>query len=79
MKDSIKKEILELCIYGLKTDGGHHKQWFLEEIIKKLDYDIIEISREILEEEAEETGENPDDYRDSYCDGEYLWEDGIPP
>lgn len=42
-----KNEIYELCVNGLLTDGGHHKQWFLEEILKKSGYDL-KILRERL-------------------------------
>jgi hypothetical protein len=35
----------ELCIDALTTDGGHHKQWYLEQILKIIidskDYDIL--------------------------------------
>lgn len=30
----------ELAIEGLQTDGGHHKQWYLEEIAKTLGVDL---------------------------------------
>jgi len=26
-------KIIQLCIDGLCTDGGHHKQWYLEQIL----------------------------------------------
>lgn len=26
--------LIKLCLEGLTIDGGHHKQWFLEEILK---------------------------------------------
>ena len=29
-------EIKHLCIEWLSTDGGHHKQYYLEQIIKKI-------------------------------------------
>ena len=29
-----KEKIIELCCDGLFTDGGHHKQWYLAEILK---------------------------------------------
>jgi len=32
--------IRNLLYDGLSTDGGRHKQWFLEEIAKKLGFDI---------------------------------------
>jgi len=28
------KKVLELALDGVQIDGGHHKQWFLSEIIK---------------------------------------------
>jgi len=30
----ITVKIIELCFEGLHEDGGHHKQWYLEEILK---------------------------------------------
>lgn len=30
------KQIIDLCVKGLTTDGAHHKQWYLEEILKTL-------------------------------------------
>ncbi len=43
-------EIKELAISGLLTDGGHHKQWFLEEILKKLGINLTDL-KETLEKE----------------------------
>jgi len=34
MRESLTSKIGELATDGLTTDGGHHKQWFLEEIAK---------------------------------------------
>ena len=34
--DNIDKAI-ELCLDGINTDGGHHKQWYLCEILKLFD------------------------------------------
>jgi len=34
---------LHLAHIGLFIDGGHHKQWFLEEILKALDVDLDEL------------------------------------
>lgn len=31
-----KNKIIELILDGLNTDGDHHKQWYLEEILKKI-------------------------------------------
>ena len=41
-----KEKIEELCIDGLYTDGGHHKQWYLERILAELypeekDFEIL--------------------------------------
>ncbi len=35
-----KKKAKKLAISGLPTDGGHHKQWYLEEILKALGCDL---------------------------------------
>ncbi len=32
----IVAKIIELCFEGLHEDGGHHKQWYLEEILKTI-------------------------------------------
>lgn len=28
--------LTEMCIEALQTDGAHHKQWFVEQILKRL-------------------------------------------
>ena len=35
MSESIQ-DTIELVLEGLLVDGEHHKQWYLEQIIKKL-------------------------------------------
>ena len=35
-----KEEIIELLKDGLQTDGGHHKQWYLNEVLKLIDPQI---------------------------------------
>lgn len=35
-----------LVIRGLKADGAHHKQWYLEEIAKILGLDLSEVNYE---------------------------------
>ena len=35
-----KEEIIELLKDGLQTDGGHHKQWYLNELLKLIDPQI---------------------------------------
>ena len=42
-----KERVKELAVSGLLTDGGHHKQWFLEEILKALDYDLATIRQNL--------------------------------
>lgn len=39
-------QVRELCIGGLLTDGAHHKDWYLEEIIKSMGFDIEKIREE---------------------------------
>jgi len=46
-----REELKGLCIGGLLTDGAHHKQWYLEEILKKLGFNIKEIKDELNEED----------------------------
>lgn len=43
------EDVKELAIDGLMTDGGHHKQWFLEQILLRLGFDLDEIDRELSE------------------------------
>ena len=33
----------ELAVSGLLIDGGHHKQWYLEQVLKALGYDTRDI------------------------------------
>ena len=34
------KTVRHLVIRGLETDGGHHKQWYLEQIAHELSVDL---------------------------------------
>ncbi len=34
MAESLITQIHNLCLEGLETDGAHHKQWYLEQILK---------------------------------------------
>ena len=45
--DKIKLKIL--LVDGLIIDGGHHKQWFLEEALKLLGYDLVKLRKEMNE------------------------------
>lgn len=33
-------QLVNLVIEGLCIDGGHHKQWYLEEVLRMLDKDV---------------------------------------
>lgn len=56
-------KIKDLCLDGLSTDGAHHKQWYLEEILKN-----------ILEED--EKAMTLEEYKE---ENDLYWEEGIPP
>lgn len=43
--DNIDK-VIELCLDGINTDGGHHKQWYLCEILKLLDKQKYNMNKE---------------------------------
>lgn len=36
------KGLTDLLVLGLLTDGGHHKQWALEEALKLIDPELLE-------------------------------------
>lgn len=36
-----------LCVYGLLTDGAHHKQWVLEQVLVALGVDLSELRSEL--------------------------------
>jgi hypothetical protein len=42
MDSDMKEQVKELALDGLYTDGSHHKQWYLEEIIKAIGFDLEE-------------------------------------
>jgi hypothetical protein len=35
-------EIADLVCEGVQTDGGHHKQWYLEQVAEKLGIELEE-------------------------------------
>jgi len=45
------EKAIQWAVYGLTTDGSHHKQWFLEQILIALGVDLDE-PREWLEEDG---------------------------
>ena len=46
MEKKVKKTIKELAISGLLTDGEHHKQWYLEQILTALGYNLDDLRKE---------------------------------
>lgn len=64
MPDGLEKAIC-YGVSGLLTDGAHHKQWIIEEMLKALGVNL-----DILREELNEPDENGD---------YYDWEEGCPP
>lgn len=77
--------INKFIIEALKTDGGHHKQWYLEQILIALGYNL----KQEKEKEALRQFNNDKDYwmKDQKMTKkeaiDYLkenaWEEGIPP
>lgn len=62
--DNDIEHAISLGISGLLTDGGHHKQWVIEEMLKLLGVDL-KMLKEVMGSEDEKNG--------------YDWEDGIAP
>jgi len=38
---------IALTVAGLTTDGAHHKQWYLEQILEKLGANVVLIRKEL--------------------------------
>ncbi len=51
-KDAVQSAI-DFAISGLLTDGGHHKQWYLERILLDLGVDLVELKRELAGDDYE--------------------------
>ena len=58
-------EVYELVLEALTTPGDHHKQWYLEEILKTV----------VGEENYHRVWEDFEDAKE----GDELWEPGIAP
>jgi hypothetical protein len=43
-------ELKDLAVDGLLTDGAHHKQWFLEQILIKIGVNLKRLRRELNKE-----------------------------
>ncbi len=51
MKTLNKDEIVDWAISGLLTDGEHHKQWYLEQILKSCGVNLIKLRQDLLKED----------------------------
>lgn len=52
-----------LCVNGLEIDGAHHKQWFLEQIMRE----VLPVNESVATVKAQQQAEGFD------------WEEGIAP
>ncbi|MBA7492436.1 hypothetical protein ES702_02986 [subsurface metagenome] len=44
------EKIKELCIEGNLNDGAHHKDWYFEQILIKLGYNLPKLKKDIENE-----------------------------
>jgi len=68
MTDTEKKALDFIASWG-GTDGGHHKQWVLDNLVKILTDDTFTYDQWIKEYEGEIVNGDP----------EYDWDEGIAP
>ena len=40
------KSLKQVIVAALETDGGHHKQWYLEQLLEMLGFDKEAVRRE---------------------------------
>jgi hypothetical protein len=59
------KTIKDIIIDALLTDGEHHKQWYLEQLLEALGHNLNDIKEELA---------TPDENGDTY-----EWDEGIAP
>jgi len=43
-RDYVLKDLAAIALY---VDGGHHKQWYLEQILEAIDVDLQELAAEM--------------------------------
>lgn len=53
MKKDVIQSAIDFAISGLLTDGAHHKQWYLERILLNLGVDLVELKRELADDDYE--------------------------
>ena len=41
------EKLQDLAMDGLLTDGGHHKQWYLEQILETLGINLDQLAEEL--------------------------------
>ena len=46
-----EEKLVRLATEGLLTDGGHHKQWYLEQILIELEVNLNELEEELEKED----------------------------
>ena len=63
-----EKKVLELATEGIFTDGSHHKQWYLDQIVRILTGSEIEYLMWVDKSQAGEDGPRT-----------YSWDEGIAP
>lgn len=61
-------EALELAAQGINTDGAHHKQWYLDQIVRALFGDEQKYQAFVRKSQAGEDGPFT-----------YGWDEGIAP
>lgn len=45
-----KNKAVQLAIHGLLTDGGHHKQWYLERILEALNVNLTQLRIDLVKD-----------------------------
>ena len=54
-----QEKAAQWAVYGLFTDGGHRKQWFLEQVLVALDVDLADVIIQFEEDGEWEPGIAP--------------------
>jgi hypothetical protein len=47
--EKLRAKVEELCTDGLLTDGGHHKQWYLEQILETIGVDLTDLRTQLVD------------------------------
>jgi hypothetical protein len=46
--EKLRAKIEELCTDGLITDEGHHKTWYLEQILETIGVDLTDLRARLI-------------------------------